>query len=417
MVPKDHLPQTPRGPQRGGLKNFLKSLLLVSVSGLRSMQRLFRRFRRNAFKRGRTSSLTVKSTVVVRDPFSKLVRQALALGLALLIITALPPANILETGFTADYFPETDFLDEGVEQTELPSFIMNEEGFVLKTSPASEEVSRIGFSDTLIHTVAPGDTLSQIASLYNISIRTLLWENNISETASLRIGTKLTIPPVDGITHSTGKKDTLGSIAKDYGVEESLIREHNNLEGDLIVEGKKLFIPGGKKKAPPAPVIARTPVRTDSSGRVIAKTQTAKAVLSPESACAKFQFPTVGKITQGFHAGHYANDIGNQAKPDVNAACGGTVVKIVTGCPARNVRLDRSCGGGYGNHVVIDHGGKTQTLYAHLDTVYVAGGQQVGIGEPIGRMGNSGRAYGATGIHLHFEVSVNGQKRNPAQYF
>ena len=57
--------------------------------------------------------------------------------------------------------------------------------------------------------------------------------------------------------------------------------------------------------------------------------------------------------------------------------------------------------GGYGNYVVIKHANGAQTLYAHLSTVYASVGEQVGSGEQIGIIGNTGKS---TGIHLHFEV-------------
>ena len=58
-----------------------------------------------------------------------------------------------------------------------------------------------------------------------------------------------------------------------------------------------------------------------------------------------------------------------------------------------------------------------QTLYAHMEAVYVKAGDQVYQGQTIGWMGRTGRVYGRTGIHLHFEVRVNGVKRNPLAYF
>lgn len=65
--------------------------------------------------------------------------------------------------------------------------------------------------------------------------------------------------------------------------------------------------------------------------------------------------------------------------------------------------------GGYGRMVVIDHG-QYQTRYAHLSSMRVTPGMDVRRGEVIGGMGNSGRA---TGIHLHYEVRINGVAINP----
>ena len=69
--------------------------------------------------------------------------------------------------------------------------------------------------------------------------------------------------------------------------------------------------------------------------------------------------------------------------------------------------------GGYGGLVVIDHGGRLQTLYGHLSKLYVREGQQVRRGQAIGAVGATGRA---TGAHLHYEVRMNGAPVDPRRY-
>ncbi len=67
---------------------------------------------------------------------------------------------------------------------------------------------------------------------------------------------------------------------------------------------------------------------------------------------------------------------------------------------------------GYGNCIMIDHGGKV-TVYAHLSSRAVSPGQSVSAGETIGYVGSTGMS---TGAHLHFEVRVNGAVQNPLNY-
>ncbi len=69
---------------------------------------------------------------------------------------------------------------------------------------------------------------------------------------------------------------------------------------------------------------------------------------------------------------------------------------------------------GYGKAIVLDHGYKYQSMYAHLSEILVRPGQRVKRGEVIGLVGNTGVS---TGSHLHYEIIKNGQKVNPVNYF
>ncbi len=69
--------------------------------------------------------------------------------------------------------------------------------------------------------------------------------------------------------------------------------------------------------------------------------------------------------------------------------------------------------GTYGNCVIIDHGGGMSTLYGHMSSLNVSKGNPIAKGQQIGVMGNTGNSYG---IHLHFEVRIDGVRKNPINY-
>lgn len=101
--------------------------------------------------------------------------------------------------------------------------------------------------------------------------------------------------------------------------------------------------------------------------------------------------------TQIFHAGL---DIGADYGDPVHAADSGTVVYA-------------GWMGGYGNAVMIDHGGGMVTLYGHNSSITVGEGEQVSKGQTIALAGSTGNS---TGPHCHFEVRIHGEVVSPLQY-
>jgi murein DD-endopeptidase MepM/ murein hydrolase activator NlpD len=102
----------------------------------------------------------------------------------------------------------------------------------------------------------------------------------------------------------------------------------------------------------------------------------------------------------GFDHFHTGIDLAS-ADTTVMAAAGGVVVAVGSGSS------------GYGTYVIVDHGGGLLTLYGHLATAMVRIGDRVGPGQQIGVEGSTGTS---TGVHLHFEVRLNGSPVDPVPY-
>jgi murein DD-endopeptidase MepM/ murein hydrolase activator NlpD len=93
---------------------------------------------------------------------------------------------------------------------------------------------------------------------------------------------------------------------------------------------------------------------------------------------------------------------------DISSPAGTPVLATADG-----IVVESGWNGGYGRLVVIDHGGGTQTYYAHLSHAYVQTGQEVRRGELVGAVGSTGRV---TAPHLHYEVRIGGAPVNPYHY-
>lgn len=235
--------------------------------------------------------------------------------------------------------------------------------------------------------VGSGDTVASIAQKFGISQDSVLFVNKLKKNDKLKPGQTIKILPVTGIAHTVRPGDTIYSIAKNYSAEPQAIVDFpfNTFTNDETFElaiGQTIIVPDGvpPKEAPPAFARRRTP----DAGSVVAS--------------GDFVWPASGELSQRFAWYHRGVDIANRGTPDVLAADSGTVE--YAGC----------VGGGYGCHIIVNHGNGYQTLYAHFSKIYVDVGQRISRGNAVGKMGSTGRS---TGVHLHFEVIQNGVPLNP----
>lgn len=345
-------------------------------------------------------SLSQLNSSQVTGISTSLLKKFSLIAAAFLVVTSVIPANVgaLQAMDIHSYDNAND------------AFVLDQEGYLTKINPQTNESDRSMMSDRFEYTVESGDTLSGIAAKYNLKMKTLIWENGFSsQDQVLRVGQKIIVPPVDGVSYTVASGETMDKLAKLYGVDKAAIMKQNQLTSEALAKGQSLYIPGGKRLVAEVDVTStKARAATPRIGSVSRVKEADLASSSATPAEGKFMiFPTRGKLTQGFKAGHYAFDIADSSKPPIWAAAKGTVVKASSG----------TWGGGYGNHVIIDHGNGVQTLYAHLEYLDVKVGDAVEQGQVLGKMGHTGRVYGVTGIHLHFEVRVNGVKKVPNKYY
>ncbi|HEX5368293.1 MAG TPA: LysM peptidoglycan-binding domain-containing M23 family metallopeptidase, partial [Dehalococcoidia bacterium] len=297
-----------------------------------------------------------------------------------------------------------------------------------------------------VYTIQPGDVLSTIASKFGVkpsdgsdltASEMMALSNKpdvVSENDLLQPGQKLRVPRGNAVIHEVTSDTTLSDLASLYGVSVDSIISANALSNpDLIAIGSEILVPGPMTYAPPAAAEAPTPTATADDSSAAADdssssddnssssaddsssssddssssgSSSAPAASSSPKSSAGFIWPVTGPITSYFGPSHPLGiDIGlgpNGVGIPIHAAMAGTV----------------SFAGGnaccsYGYYVVVDHGGGFQTLYGHLSKIDVSVGESVSQGETVGLSGTTGYS---TGPHLHFEVHLNGKVVNPLSY-
>lgn len=229
------------------------------------------------------------------------------------------------------------------------------------------------------YVVHSGDSLSQIAKMFGVSINTIIWANDLGNGSTIREGQTLIILPVSGVRHIVKKGDTTKSIAVKYKADLGEVLNFNNLGVNApLAEGDVVIIPDAELAAPPVRTSGtslRNPVRGAGGPNYDGY----------------YLRPLIGgRLSQGLH-GYNGIDFAASEGTPVLAAASGEVI----------VSKNYGWNGGYGNYIVISHDNGTQTLYGHLNQTLVFEGYRVVRGQVIGLLGTTGKS---TGPHVHFEV-------------
>lgn len=229
-----------------------------------------------------------------------------------------------------------------------------------------------------IYEVKKGDTIQDVARLFDVSVNTIMWANNL-KSRTITKGDTLIILPITGIKHTVKKGDTIISIAKKYRADGEDVASYNGIAvGSALSIGDTVIVPDGEIEVT---VAAKPKAKKPRIINSYANSAPSGFFTRPVSG---------GRRSQGIH-GYNGIDLASSIGTLVYAAAGGRIIAA----------KGSGYNGGYGKMVIIAHDKGIQTVYAHLNIVYVAVGQTVGQGDTIGEMGNTGKS---TGPHLHFEV-------------
>jgi len=266
------------------------------------------------------------------------------------------------------------------------------DGTVSSSDSSVSAASSGSTGEISVYTVKEGDSISEIADHFGVSVNTILWANDLTVKSTIRPGMSLVILPVSGVKHVVKKGETLSSIAAAYHASQTEIATFNGLDANAtVVVGSTLIIPGGEVSGSASSKPSSSTAKKAGSSSSKSSTKVGSD-LGTAAASGYYQNPVPGAyLTQGIH-GNNGVDLGAPSGTPIHAAAAGTVIVS---------KGDGAWNGGYGSYVVISHANGTQTLYAHMSRDIASVGEKVSQGEVIGYVGETGEA---TGNHLHFEV-------------
>jgi lipoprotein NlpD len=223
-----------------------------------------------------------------------------------------------------------------------------------------------------------------------------------------------------GVVHVVRRGETVWRIARAYGIDPGDLMETNGIADPRAVEiGAELFVPGATHvvEVPPAAgaeaateTATRTSTSTSTSTSTPTSTATATATATPTATAARTSSargaPPLAWPLKGVLYGRYGVRAGKRHDGIDIAAPEGT--PVLAAAPGTVLYAGEQPG--YGAIVILKHEGGLVTLYAHNARILVEEGARVRAGEPIARVGQTGRT---TGPHLHFEVRDGTRPRNP----
>lgn len=219
-----------------------------------------------------------------------------------------------------------------------------------------------------------------------------------------------------GVYHTVEKGQTLYNIARVYNVPLQDIESANNITDTTDLKpGEKIFIPGASKVLYVPPTVKpnesspNTPTLAHQNNLNPSNVNRIQGPINKEKISRKneisFIWPLEGKILQGFNTSNGSKHDGI----DIKAPEGSPIYAVANGTVIYSDNTIR----GYGNMVIIKHKDGFVTVYAHNSVNLVKKDQTVKQGQIIAKVGDTGYA---TTPHLHFEIRLHAIPVNPINY-
>lgn len=281
-----------------------------------------------------------------------------------------------------------------------PTKIMDEASALDFLNKGSNEVSN--------YTVKEGDVMESIASAYQLTTEELLKLNTgLNEDSLLQVGQTVKVAVPKPVIEVTAQRELFKKQVIPY--------ERKIVETDDLNKGDSKLKQAGQagEKAIHYYVtqtngeqVAQEILSDEVTKNAVAEVRLKGTKEAPSTGNGQLSWPTVGGYISsevGYRWGkmHKGIDIAQPSDLTIKAADNGVVVSAGYN------------NGGYGNRVEIDHGNGMRTTYSHMSSINVQAGQTIAAGTKIGEMGSTGNS---TGVHLHFELFINGSIANPLDY-
>lgn len=303
------------------------------------------------------------------------------------------------------------------------------------------------------HRLGEGETLWDVARLYDVSVDDILELNAFDDEAvrMLRAGRSIAVPGITdeavarvmaeretagehrGFRHTIGHGETIWDLSRSFGVSVSEIMSANRLDRDeasALREGDDIFIPGAEGEDRPSEGTRRralTPRQTealarardlglgthDAAGDLLHGRMRPEWIRAASRGSARGRTPgtlrwpvTNGWFVRGFGSGeggyHQAFDIMGEIGWNVRSSAPGIVGYSGDEIP------------GYGNVVFVVHPGGWVTMYAHNSVNFVVAGERVPAGGILAELGSTGISRGP---HVHYELIFEGRNCDPGPLF